>query len=281
MVKKVAVIILAHKNAEYINYICKIYNDINFYVHADLKQKKFFNDLLNAKKNNNNLFLVTERYDVNWGGNSLVKATLSALKQSLLCEKNFYFHVMSSECLPVKSFELMVREWKEKYHNGILMECISHSRQCWRLRREAPHADTPLQRVLLGKLITKAIRYLPFLFSKAKIDKDEYLFGSQWLSIQRPELEKIIAASTDSVIKEFDKILCSDEHFFQIMAKRVGLEKKITNYNLRYVHWLNARNSPNYLSYDDISNIAKKNECWFVRKVNQDVSIKYLRNSHE
>ncbi len=279
MIKKTAVIILTHKNVSYIEHLCKTYKQVNFYVHMDLKKDVLYKQLKEKEVSIENLFLVSERYKVNWGGNSQVRATLAALNEAFLQEENFYFHLISSECLPLKNFDEMVNEWELSYQNKILMEYVPNGKQCWRLKRVAPHADTLFQRKIVGKLLTKAVKFVPFIFPKTMIKKDERVYGSNWMSLQRFDLKNILHYCDKKNISEFEGVLCSDEHFFQVMIKRSGLESQVINNNLRYVHWLTSKTNPNYLSLGEIENISKTKKYWFARKVRQEISIKYL-NEH-
>ncbi|MDU5770429.1 beta-1,6-N-acetylglucosaminyltransferase [Mixta calida] len=276
MDKKIAVIVLAHKNAEYISLLCKTWPEVKFYVHIDLKSEApyiFLKELLPVLTN---LHLIKNRVAVYWGGNSQVEAMNNCLREAFANEKNYYFHFISSECLPVKNFSFINQEWDKHLSNKIIIESELSPQYAWRLKRLSPHADTKFQRSFWGRVITKFVKWLPFLFTKSNIKPDEYLYGSQWFSIQRPELRILLESIGSSQIKEFEGILCSDEHFFPIMIKRANLGNRVLNNNKRYVNWGANKNSPSYLNGEQLIKIAETGNFWFARKVQQKEALAFL-----
>lgn len=101
---KIAYIILAHNQP---NLLKRLISQLNvegstiFIVHWDRKKK--IKELESLKCITSNIYLVEERVDGVWGGISLVKATLNAIKEMLRLEFSFdYAVLLSGQDYPVK-----------------------------------------------------------------------------------------------------------------------------------------------------------------------------------
>ncbi|MFJ5358496.1 beta-1,6-N-acetylglucosaminyltransferase [Pectobacterium sp. CHL-2024] len=260
-----AVLIQAHKNSNYILTLCKAYPDVNFYAHIDLKsEKEFF--ILNENKPNN-LSLINNRYNVYWAGISQVKATLSLLSLALKDKENKYFHLMSSECLPLKGFNEIELEWEQLGNINFIDRIYNSKPHMWRLRAYGLHNDTKYLRTFWGRVLSKFLKIRSFFYDSHNFKDDEKYFGSQWFSLNRDTVEYIISQDFLYLVSRYERVFCADEHFFQIITR------DFSSYcgNKRYITWGKGANSPNYLSKSEIKKIPS--EYWFARKVKQELTI--------
>jgi hypothetical protein len=79
----------------------------------------------------------------------------------------------------------------------------------------------------------------------------------------------------DDFINLFNYTSCSDEHFFQILFKKLIKENAYEEYNLRYICFSRGSNSPDYLELSDLKRIQLMDGFFIARKVNYETMIKY------
>ncbi len=129
-----------------------------------------------------NIFFVENRVDIKWAGFSMVQATLNLMNYALQHdESNEYFHLISGDDV----FLTDLLAWND---SQIYMECKESKEHRYRMRFNAPHADTQYQRSIFGKLLTQGYKFLDKLVPTA----EKFYFGSQWFSIRREQLQKIL-----------------------------------------------------------------------------------------
>ncbi|MFW2014567.1 beta-1,6-N-acetylglucosaminyltransferase [Acinetobacter bereziniae] len=267
---KNAFLILTHKPIEHIYAYAKFYQDSNFYVHVD---KKSDISLINTQKLNNVYFLEnSDRVDITWAGFSMVQATLNLINFSLNNDsENSFFHLISGDDVIFQAFDCI--EFDEK---KIYMECYESPRHRYRVRFDTPHADTKHQRKPYGKALTIFYKLLDKL-----IPSDEKcLFGSQWFSIGRKDLEVMMSSANEDYLNSFRRKLCPDEHFFQYLVKNNNLIEKLSeDSNKRFIVFddnYQHGSSPILL---DLDTLKEKNEStyWFSRKVQPDVISEFIK----
>lgn len=270
-----AVLIQTHNNAKYICTLALKNPKVRFYVHVDKKKPLVFEEI---KKNNIvNINLIDERVNVYWGGSTQLTATLKLMNEAIKNNKNKFFHLISGECLPLKSFEEIEKEWKQNPKLNYI-ESNKNSEYDWRLKTIYPHANTDYLRTLLGKVLTKILKLSSNILKLTNIDKNNYYFGSQWFSITRSTIEKIIFISNSSnFFLDFKYTTCADEHAFQILVRKYNVEY-ITNNNKRLINFA-GNSSPIYLSKKTLIDEINKNNYWFARKVKENVAIDLLKNT--
>lgn len=101
--KKHAYLIMAHNQK---NLLCKLVEELDDYrndlfIHID---KKFIinNDELKIHVSKSNIYFV-DRISVNWGGGTLIRATLKLLENSTSKYRYQYYHLLSGQDFPLKS----------------------------------------------------------------------------------------------------------------------------------------------------------------------------------
>ena len=269
--KKHALLIQAHQDISYFIKLAKIQPNVNFYVHMDAKSRDFpKTDLANLA----NVVLLSDRVSVRWGGFSQIEATLKLFETAFAHEDNAYFHLVSGEDVVLQPFEVIEKQWQQRFDFQAMMTCEIAPQYAYRFIMDSPHADSNWQRQLTGKIITK----LQKAVAKVKPYHSPIYFGSQWFSVTRADWEKIMPF-TDEYSDFFRHKLVPDEHFFQtLITEKLTNQIRLSNDNRRQIIFdknVNNGNSPIYFDLLKLEQ-AKFNGYWFARKVKKDVALTWL-----
>lgn len=289
--KKHALLIQAHQDISYFIKLAKSQPNVNFYVHMDAKSRDFpKTDLANLA----NVVLLSDRVSVRWGGFSQIEATLKLFETAFAHEDNAYFHLLSGEDVVLQPFEVIEKQWQQRFDFQAMMTCEIAPQYAYRFIMDSPHADSNWQRQLTGKIITKLQQGV----AKVKPYHSAIYFGSQWFSVTRADWEKIMPF-TDEYSDFFRHKLVPDEHFFQTLIcekltqqnqseqehsqqqpsqKNSANQLRLSNNNKRLIVFdkaINNGNSPIYLDLLKLER-AKFDGYWFARKVKKDVALTWL-----
>lgn len=269
--KKHALLIQAHQDISYFIKLAKIQPNVNFYVHMDAKSRDFpKTDLANLA----NVVFLTDRVSVRWGGFSQIEATLKLFETAFANKDNAYFHLVSGEDVVLQPFEVIEKQWQQRFDFQAMMACKLAPEYAYRFIMDSPHADSNWQRQLTGKIITKLQQGV----AKVKPYHSAIYFGSQWFSVTREDWEKIVPF-TDEYSDFFRHKLVPDEHFFQtLITEKLTNQIRLSNDNRRQIIFdknVNNGNSPIYLDLLKLER-AKFDGYWFARKVKKDVALTWL-----
>ena len=269
--KKHALLIQAHQDISYFIKLAKSQPNVNFYVHMDAKSD-YFPDAETAQLAN--VVLLTDRVSVRWGGFSQIKATLKLFETAFANEDNAYFHLLSGEDVVLQPFEVIEKQWQQRFDCQAMMSCKIAPQYAYRFIMDSPHADSDWQRQLMGKIITKLQQGV----AKIKTYHSPIYFGSQWFSVTRADWEKIVPF-IDEYSDFFRHKLVPDEHFFQtLITEKLTNQIRLSNDNRRQIIFdknVNNGNSPIYLDLLKLER-AKFDGYWFARKVKKDVALTWL-----
>lgn len=269
--KKHALLIQAHQDISYFIKLAKIQPNVNFYVHMDAKSD-YFPDAETAQLAN--VFLLSDRVSVRWGGFSQIEATLKLFETAFSNEDDAYFHLVSGEDVVLQPFEVIEKQWQQRFDFQAMMICEMAPQYAYRFIMDSPHADSDWQRQLTGKIITKLQQGV----AKIKTYHSPISFGSQWFSVTREDWEKIVPF-TDEYSDFFRHKLVPDEHFFQtLITEKLTNQIRLSNDNRRQIIFdknVNNGNSPIYLDLLKLER-AKFDGYWFARKVKKDVALTWL-----
>lgn len=264
---KVAILILAHKELDYFFSLAKDNPNIYFFIHYDLKYK-----IPHYTNHNNNIFFTEERFDVKWGGFSQVKAMIKLFKFALSFSDIEFFHLISGEDV-ILSDNKVLSEHLKWSSDEIFMELKHSEKHAYRVRFNAFHVEKSWQRNFIGKFFTLCLKILHKLFPS----KNLYWFGSNWFSIKRNSLEKLINNITSTDISKFEKKLNPDEHFFQYLVVKSQLQHKVSPLsNYRYIIFDKSFNNGNNPINHDISTCMKElNKFFFLRKCDVKTQVEF------
>ena len=269
--KKHALLIQAHQDISYFIKLAKIQPNVNFYVHMDAKSN-YFPEAETAQLAN--VVLLSDRVSVRWGGFSQIEATLKLFETAFSNEDNAYFHLVSGEDVVLQPFEVIEKQWQQRFDFQAMMTCERAPQYAYRFIMDSPHADSDWQRQLTGKIITKLQQGV----AKVKPYHSAIYFGSQWFSVTRADWEKIVPF-TDEYSDFFRHKLVPDEHFFQtLITEKLTNQIRLSNDNRRQIIFdknVNNGNSPIYLDLLKLER-AKFDGYWFARKVKKDVALTWL-----
>lgn len=269
--KKHALLIQAHQDISYFINLAKIQPNVNFYVHVDAKSDYFPNAETAQLAN---VFLLKDRITVRWGGFSQIEATLKLFETAFANEDNAYFHLVSGEDVVLQPFEVIEKQWQQRFDFQAMMTCEMAPQYAYRFIMDSPHADSDWQRQLTGKIITKLQQGV----AKIKTYHSPIYFGSQWFSVTRADWEKIMPF-TDEYSDFFRHKLVPDEHFFQtLITEKLTNQIRLSNDNRRQIIFdknVNNGNSPIYLDLLKLEQ-AKFDGYWFARKVKKDVALTWV-----
>lgn len=270
---KTAVLIQTHKNAKYILALGRRYKDIRFYIHVDKKSDPVYSEI---KKNmTGNIFLIEDRCSVYWGGSSQYKATLKLINAAYENKDNEYFHLVSGECVPLIDFNEMERLWAPGTN---YIECKKRKDTEWRLKIKVFYSDSDFIRTFVGRILNRLHRYVATLYNFTGVDVNAIFYGSQWFSINRDFVSKIVLVYKEKIFFDFfENISCSDEHVFQMLAK--SLHVSVNENNKRYIVFREGNNSPEYLSSAQLIS-AGENGYWFARKLHENNLIDFIEKDN-
>lgn len=267
-----AFLILCHTPPHHVALLAARNPDARFYLHYDAQSSLSELDFLCGL---NNVAILTERVAVRWGGFSMIEATLLLFQAALKDEENQSFHLISGHCAPLQSAARLAQLCAAAPHNALWLDSAITPRLRYRTRFRAPHADTPWQRKLAGKLLTKSLQ----LLDKILPCDDVCVAGSQWFSANRSALQTLYHAAQGAISDEFRQSLCPDEHFFQTIALRRQPEMfHLIRHHQRWIRFAAGKNHPDWLSLTDLQN-AQKQGAWFARKVSAQVMADFLRST--
>lgn len=257
---KVCFLILAHKNIDHLIAYARQHLEYNFYVHFDKKSK-----IYSGLELPDNFYVLENRVDVNWGGFSMVKATLNLIEFSLQHDSNNeFFHLISGE-------DFIFNNNLTWFNSSIFIEMKPTINLRYRNRLSTLHADKKYQRHLIGKFLTIFNRIIDKIFFTTKT----YYFGSQWFSIRKTELTCLMNNISKEFLNDFKNKLCPDEFFFQTLILKSNLFESVTNNNKRFIVFdrrYQRGSSPVFLNKDHILAV-KSEEYWFARKVDSETFI--------
>lgn len=285
--KKHAYLIMAHDNFYILEKLIQLIDyDLNdIYIHIDKKAKNFNFNYFRNLVNKSNIYFV-KRFNVRWGGYSIVEAELELLNKAIKGEYEYY-HIISGVDLPLKS-----QEYIHKFFNAnrgkefINIEKIEST--SWR--------DIEIKnRVKLYHFINNIVnlrsknRIITFLRKiqdklinlQVKLHVDRYKadiwYGSNWCSITN-ECVKYLLDNIDTIIKDYKYTHASDELFIQnIIAENTKLMNDIYKWekdsNMRLIDW--NRGNPYVFKSSDFEELIKS-DMLFARKFDCSVDKKII-----
>ncbi|MWQ75867.1 conjugal transfer protein [Glaesserella parasuis] len=268
---KNCVLVQAHKSIPYIFNLAKLNPNVNFYIHFD--KKSDINIISGGGgETPENIIILSDRVNVQWGGISQVEATICLLLEALKNPENMFFHLVSGECLFIKDFDeiQMANNQPE-----LFMDVRFSTEFTYRVRFDCIFSDSKYLKSLIGKCFVKFNKIVDKIFPLNKNEKLYSAYGSSWFSINRQGLE-MLCPYIHKEMPFFKYKVCPDEHFFQYIVYKYNLMEFVKE-NKRYLVW--CGNHPKYLELEEILNVrSKSNDIWVVRKVTCDVALNYLTN---
>lgn len=267
---QIAHVILAHKSPDQLNRLVGklVHPCCSVYVHLDARIDI---DPFRRTINHPNVYFISKRIKVNWGGFSQVRAFLNSITECLSLNPQLgYFNFLSGQDYPLKSMS-QFESYLSSTQGSAFMEFVTEG-DLWLQeagKRVSQYHLTDLNffgRYTLEKAVNKILprRRLP--------DNFKLVGRSQWFTMDRECAEYIL----DVVARKKDLVRCfkhswgADELFFQSIIYNSHLKYKLVNNNLRYIDWSRKEASPKVLTTDDIDKLSCSDK-FFARKFDSKI----------
>ncbi|MFV8325993.1 beta-1,6-N-acetylglucosaminyltransferase [Flavobacterium sp. ZS1P14] len=279
---KQAILITAYKNYHHLREIINFF-DTNFelYIHIDKKSKISKMELDNLRKHDI-VKLVSQKYNVNWGGFNHLKSILYLTEQGLRNPENKYFHLISGHDFPIKNRSYFIEFFKNnnvEYMNYCTIPKIgcADNENMDRIEYynfyDIWNAKTPRENVIIKRFveIQKRIGFKRLISSRMP----KLYGGSTWWSLSRDCVSYVITYTKKNkyVLNRLKYTLCSEEFYFQTVIMNSNFAGKVDNNDLRYIDWA-ARNGNNPAILDDTDyEKLVQTEALFARRFEYPYSI--------
>ncbi|SDY45301.1 Core-2/I-Branching enzyme [Proteiniborus ethanoligenes] len=279
---KIGYLILAHKSPNQLKRLVnRLYvSDSVIYIHLDKKTKEL--DFYEALADKKDVKFIKNNIVANWGGFSLVEATLIGLREMLKNHKDIeYISLLSGLDYPIKSNRYIADYFKK------------------RRGKEFIHFDPFPTKELQDGGMDRIEYYYDYDNNIMRKDKYELemkamgvkrkfikglkpYHGSQWWSLTRQCLEYVLdyIDNNKEIINFYRYTRFSDEQIFQTVIMNSGFSKNVINNNLRYIdwsninkktlHWIDNPPHPKILTASDY-NLLIKSRHLFARKFEEEV----------
>jgi hypothetical protein len=247
-------LILAHADYRHLDSLINALDDkdVFFFIHIDKKAKVHYQ---NSK---NNVFILKERITVNWGGFSMVEATLNLMEFAVRTINEGYYCLISGGDYPIKN-------------NDFVKEALSKNCEYIDIL-PAPLQNKPMKRFkflyfdidrrnknLSYYFYTIVERSLRILYGKRDMPFEIFV-GSQWFALTKECVDYILNTikNRPEYIRFFRYTLVPDEAFFQTIIGNSEFYSK-TKPNLTFQDW-NAIPAPAMISGKHIELFKQKSE---------------------
>lgn len=229
---KICYLILAHNNFRHLDRLIDALDDTDcaFCIHIDRKVKQEYSP------QHKNVKIIPQRIDINWGGFSMIQATLSLMEYSMAYSPGAdYYILISGVDYPIRQKEFLYKQLEEKKEYIDIAPVPVPFKPVERYeyyyfdydRRNLKHYNPKfLTEVLLKKLKIK--RKTPF----------RVYAGTQWFALTRECVRYILKTVTEDrrYVDFFRHTLVPDEAFFQtIIGNSPFLQNAVAS--LTYTDW--------------------------------------------
>lgn len=273
---KHAILILAHKDYPLLCRIIKYFaKDCDVFVHVD-KKSGFTKNELERLSAYTQVKAVVRKYDVHWGGFSMLKVELYLLGLAMEKSDAAYFHLISGQDYPIKPFPLFLAFFEK--HKGMNYLDYKHIpfverdyNGFFRFQYYMPY-DYIDGRTPKGKRIVHQfyLWHKRFHFKRRIPDQFYHLYGgSQWFSITREAADMLTdyTRKCPAFYRRMRFTFAPEESYVAtVLVNRIP-GNLIVNNNLRYVRWKRENgNNPSNLGVEHFEDIVKSS-AFFARKM--------------
>ena len=269
---RIAHIIMAHKNPVQLRRLAErlSHHSSDIYIHVDKKTSitgfKNLSDL-------NQVFLLKNRTDCNWGGNSLLMGILKALNEVIDSGNNYDFiNLISAQDYPLISSEEMHNYLSKKVGTNFLSFEESKDSEWWKKAVQRYEKYHLTDYSFKGKYLVQ--KFLNTFLPKRKFPIEIDLYGgskSTWWTITGECAKYVIEALlSNKKLNSFLKFSWgTDEFAIPTIVMNSPFKANTVNENLRYIDWSEGNAHPKLLGLGDFEKI-KSSEMLFGRKFDID-----------
>lgn len=263
--KRHAVCIMAHKNAEQLNVLLHLLDhpQIDIYMHLDSKSS--INPQEDIKLPQYSKLVFVPRHDTRWGDISLVETEIELFRAVYNSGIHYQrVHLISGQDLPVKSVDYIL-DYFEKEENKD-KEFISVDDQPGEIRRLKYYwlCTKHMRQGFVYKLVRHGALVVQKIIgiNRLKTLPLNYKKGSEWVSLTCNAVNRLVE-SWPKYGKYFRKTVCSDELYKQMLLSD-GQNDFSSKGNLRYAKFVGA--SPEIIHADKVANLVANPDILFARK---------------
>ena len=276
-----AILITAYKNIDHLEEIIQFFDrGFSIYIHID-KKTGLREEQLKKLNGHKNVFYLSQKYEINWGGINHLRAILDLSEKALEEKNNTYFHLITGHDYPIKNPDDF-NQFETHNSNKIFMEFHSMPYNKWqdggmdRLELYNFYDLIDGRKGIGEKFIKKFAKLQKVIGFKRKFDKGfpDLYAGSTYWSMSREAIEYVFKylGNNSNFLKRFKYTFCSEEIFFQTILLNSHLKENIVNNNKRFIVWEKRNgNYPANLDLTDYKNI-KTSDALFARKFEYPVS---------
>lgn len=279
---KIAFLIMAHSNIQQLNCFIRqllAYPESYIYIHLDSKAGNVVDFILK----NERIFILPERYCLNWGDYSLIETTKYLLRYSAEKQYHDYYSLHSGVDMAIKPISELAK-FLEKEHKLFYASCLELPCKHWgyggglgRIALKWPK----IFRQKVGKF--SLIRILRGIYGRAynlkviqklfPVPTKKYRFygGAEWFTASSECIQEMFRFL--DINKDYDGIfknaISSDEIYFSTIFKAIQNGRAAVNDNLCHTVWgigkTDGIGGPIILTDDYIEKLEKSDK-FFARK---------------
>ncbi len=267
---KIAVLLQCHKCPEQINLILNVMRHpaFDFYVHVDKKS-----DIISAITKRDDIMILNDRIDVQWGHVSQVDSELRLFGSALKNKEYDFFWLCSGQDFPIKPLETIV-SWFERHPNNDFVDLVSSRnfgagiQNNFDKRNEIYFPDWLLGKENVRRIAKRAYTELTggyartFKWAKRKpVNGLKFYFGSAWVCLSGRTLRWMweYLDNHPEYYHYFRNCNCPDESFFQTLLMNSPYAGNRMDY-LHYVDWSEGKNNPKILTSEDLPEMLQSDK---------------------
>lgn len=279
-----AILIMAHKDIEQ---VCRLveYFCINCYVFIHWDKKQFLSDVdVERLYSYKQVKLVSQKYEVNWGGTSILACELYLLQYAKCYSDAEYFHLISGQDYPTRSIDCFLEFFlKNKGKEYVQYVHLPHPK--WenntfrRLQYFYPY-DYANNQENPRQWVREQVRKQQADGLKRPIpDEFDHIYGSsQWFSISRDATSILLdyTQKSPSLYRRMWMTFAPEECYIAtVLVNLLGTERVVQK-NLRFIRWKYENgNRPANLGAEHFFHLLNR-DYFFCRKIDSSCSLNLL-----
>lgn len=275
MMMKHAILIMAHKNVEhlcrligYFNRQCEVFVHVDKKVTLNREEMEMLNGLAPVK-------FLSRKYEVNWGGTSVLECEMYLMQKALELSDANYFHLLSGQDYPVRP----LCEFLDFFEQNDGKEYLQYSplpHPHWeegtfrRLQYYYPY-DLASDKEKPREWVREQVKQQVIRGIKRPIpDEFDHLYGgSQWFSITRKAVDALLDYTRNhpSLYKRMWMTFAPEECYVATVLRNLMEKDCIQSTNLRFIRWQYENgNRPSNLGKEHFHHLLEK-DYFFARKM--------------
>ena len=277
------VLILLHNNYEQARKLISFFDKEGNHIFLHIDKKSSFSDAdktLFLESACNAKVTFVDRVSVQWGGYSLVQASMNLFKEASKYELDYY-HLISGVDMPLKPW----KDFNDFFEKNSGTQFVSYSpeqyqnslqkrvKYYWIFQEKIGSPKRAIKQKDIWKIILLAIQRI-FVeiqrilgIDRRKKNSDvRFRMGSEWVSLTKEFVDYIVSKEL-WIEKTFANTLCADEVFVETLLDNSKFSSRVMP-NQRLVDW--NRGNPYVFHIDDLNELLSCDKM-FARKFDQNV----------